>query len=68
MHTFVWAVAVGGRSLVERAYGCQFVDQRVCRDRVNVLMSVRSSVFEKDGCGYDQGRVPGDDENESTIR
>ena len=49
VHTFLWAVAVGGRSLVERAYRCQFLDQRVCRDRVDVLVSVRPSVFKKNG-------------------
>ena len=46
MDTF--SVTIGGENLgIERGYGRQFVDQRVCRDRVDVLVSVRPSVFKK---------------------
>lgn len=46
---------------VERGYG---VDHRACRDRIDVLVSVRSGVFKKNGCqgaGMTKAEVSGDD-------
>jgi hypothetical protein len=54
---------VGEASLgFERAYGRQFLDHRVCRERVDVLVSVRPSVLKKNeeqDAGMTRAEVPG---------
>ena len=55
---------------IERAYGRQILDERVCRDRVDVLVIVHPNIFEinEQDVGMTRAEVPGDDGNESTIR
>ena len=54
----------------ERAYGRQCLDRRVCRERVDILVSVRLSVFKKNdrqGVGMTRAEIPTDNGNKSSI-